>query len=569
MKKSLYFLFILCVMCFLVSACGEVPTLPGEEKKPKPSTEKADAGAYYGLKDDEYLIVTNGVNNSARAVVRQDSLYIPYEVAASWDNRWYWNPAEEELLFTNAAGIYKFWPGLRNHQAISEMIEDRISQVLMENTVLYINLDMLKSLSGVKVVQGDNPNRLVTFLDGTTMTGCLVKDVDNRELRTEPTVTSPILAVLKPGEKLFSVSSAEDGFAMVTTADGLTGYLQEEVLGDPVEETFSTGFEEPAYEHNLLSEEVHLVWHQMWAEQGGSDLRAMMSDVSGVNVVSPTWFEVASVDGSITSHANVSYVETAHRMGLQVWALVDDFAPGVPGLEVLSQSTSRANLISQLVNEVKRTGADGINIDFEYITKESAPHFIQFLRELSLVCRDEKLVLSVDNYVPDSGNAFYQLGSQKDVVDYIILMTYDEHHSKSEEAGSTASLPFVKGGVLRALKQVPKEQLVMGIPFFSRKWMTRTEEGKKVLGSEAGGMNTTRSFVENNGGTWTWDEECGQYYSEFTVGDVFYQVWLEDAKSIAGKLTVMEEMQIAGYACWKLGLESSDVWEVLNKTQER
>ncbi len=517
------------------------------------------------MKDDEFLLVTNGVPESLRAIARQNVIYVPCSVAAAWDNRWYWNAAEEELLFTNAAGIYKFWPGLKNYLEFSERKEGSEPLLLMENGVPYVSLTMVKKLSAVKLVQGESPNRLAVNVNGASITGNVITNADCRELRTDAAISNPILATLQAGEIIYSVEEAGEGWVKATTADGLTGYLQAEAVGDTFGEIIRIEFDEPAYQHNLVSEEVHLVWHQMWAEQGGSDLRTMMTDVKGVNVVAPTWFEVSAVDGSITSHANASYVEAAHEMGLQVWALVDDFAPGVPGLEVLSNSSSRANLISQLVGEVKRAGADGINIDFEYITRESAPHFLQFLRELYLQCKAEKLVLSVDNYVPDSGNAFYQLKSQKDVADYVILMTYDEHHSKSEEAGSTASLPFVKGGVERALRQVPKEQLVMGIPFFTRKWMTSTENGQKVLTSEANGMKATISFVEKNGGTWIWDEECGQNYSEFTADDILYQIWLEDALAIESKLTIMRETQIAGYACWKLGLESSDVWNVLGK----
>lgn len=565
MKKTYGFLIILCIMCLFVTACGDAPSLPGKDKKPKASKEKADAKAYYGLKDDELLLVTNGVPETLRAVMRQNVLYVPYTVANGWDNRWYWNEAEEELLFTNAAGIYKFWPGLKNYQVLGEMKEESVPQLLMENGVPYVNLSMIMKVSAINCAQGESPNRLVVKVNGAAMSGNGVKDVDCTELRTDAAVTNPILATLQPGTMLYSLEEVSDGWVKVTTADGLTGYLQAEAVGDASGETVHVDLDEPAYQHNLLSGEVHLVWHQMWAEQGASDLRKIMADVKGVNVVSPTWFEVSAVDGSITSHANASYVEEAHKLGLQVWALVDDFAPGVPGIEVLSSSNNRANLVSQLIREVKRTGADGINIDFEYITKDSAPHYLQFLRELSLQCKAERLVLSVDNYVPDSGNTFYQLKTQKDVADYIILMTYDEHHSKSEEAGSTASLPFVKSGVERALKQVPKEQLVMGIPFFTRRWITKTENGEKVLSSEAEGMNTTVSFVEKNGGTWIWDEECGQRYSEFTVDGVLYQVWLEDALAIESKLAIMRENQIAGYACWKLGLESSDVWSVLGK----
>lgn len=568
-KKTARFLFIICMLLFMVTACGEAPKLPDKDAEPTPSTEKADAEAYYGLKDGELLLVTNGVQETERGLLLSDGVYIPYSVAAQWDDRLYWNEAEEELIVSNAEGLYRYWPGVTRAQEKDEFVETEKPQLLIQDGTLYVAYSLVARFCNIRSQVLEAPGRVVAYADGATLSAYTVTDAERSQLRTEGDVTTPILAALPAGEKVYAAEAAGDGgWVKATTADGLTGYIQKEALGNMNSTTVESGFSEPEYKRLLLEDEVRLVWHQIFSEQGGGALREALDDVSGINVICPTWFKITAVDGSVTSLASASYVEAAHEMGLQVWGLVDDFTPGVPGYEVLSGSESRANLIGQLVAEIKRVGADGINIDFEYITRESVPHYMQFLRELYLACREESLVLSVDNYVPDSSNGFYQLENQKDVADYVIVMTYDEHHSKSEEAGSTASIEFVEQGAAAVLAQLPKEQVLLGLPFFARKWMTTTaEDGTVSVTSEAGGMQGLRDFAKENGAEWVWNDICKQYYTEFTAEGVFYQIWLEDATSLSYKIKIMQDSELAGFACWKLGLETSDVWEVLSPAE--
>ena len=564
MKKITRFFLILCASLLLVTACAQTPEPLDTDEEPTPSTEKADAKEHYGLQDGELLLVTNGEAESVRGSLISGKAYVPYSVAKSWDDRLYWSEAEEELLITNAEGLYRYWPDVNRAQEIDEFVEYETPCVVTQDGTVYVAYDLVTRFCDIASRLLEDPGRIVAFTDGASLPFYTVVQTDCAQLRTKNDITEPILVTLQEGEKVYAPEAVEGGgWLKVTTSDGFTGYLQTEAVGSEETTVVESGFSEPPYERILLDEEVRLVWHQVFSEQGGSDLRAAMTDVSGINVICPTWFKVTSVDGSLTSLANASYVEAAHDMGLQVWGLVDDFTPGVPGYEVLSNSENRANLIAQLVGEINRVGADGINIDFEYITQESAPHYIQFLRELYLVCREEGLVLSTDNYVPTSGNWFYRLDNQKDVVDYVIVMTYDEHHANSTQAGSTASIGFVQQGAAAVLEQVPKEQVLLGIPFFSRKWMTKTEaDGTLSVTSEAGGMQGLRDFAEENGAEWEWDDTCKQHYTEFTADGVLYQIWLEDATSVSYKYEVAKSAALAGFACWKLGLESPDVWDV-------
>jgi spore germination protein YaaH len=172
-------------------------------------------------------------------------------------------------------------------------------------------------------------------------------------------------------------------------------------------------------------------------------------------------------------------------------------------------------------------------------------------------------VVSVDNYTPASYNAFYNLEEQGRVVDYVILMAYDEHYKGSDEAGSVSSLGFVKSGVEGVLAKVPKERVVVGLPFYTRLW--KVEKGKKPT-STAYGMSAAESVLRENEAASKWDDETGQYYAQYKSGGATYKIWLEEETSIQKKLEVVKENDVAGVAFWKLGFERAVTWKTIQET---
>ena len=215
---------------------------------------------------------------------------------------------------------------------------------------------------------------------------------------------------------------------------------------------------------------------------------------------------------------------------------------------------------NNLIKQALRFSLEGINIDFETLSEETGPHFIQFLRELSILCRANKLVLSVDNPVPQNDYTYhYDRESQGEVVDYVIIMGYDEHYYGSEKAGSVASLPWVEQGITDTLKEVPAEKVINGIPFYTRLW--KTSAG--IVTSEAIGMDAADEVISKYKVETYWDKNYSQNYGKFEKGNDLYQIWLEDEKSIAAKMELIKNYNLAGVAEWKLGFERASIWKVI------
>jgi spore germination protein YaaH len=340
----------------------------------------------------------------------------------------------------------------------------------------------------------------------------------------------------------------------------------------------SRSFEEPVYTNISKDYDINLVWHQVTEAAANAKLLTVLADTKGINTISPTWFSLSDNDGNITSLADATYVEHAHQLGIEVWALIDNFKEDVSTHEVLSYTSKRERLTNQLIAAAIEYNLDGINIDFEELKTEEAEHFIEFIRELSIKCRNNGIVLSIDNYVPTEYSALYNRKEQGIVADYVIIMGYDEHYSTSETPGSVASIDFVRSGIENTLLEVPKEKVINGIPFYTRLWIEtpkseetiaseneNTEYVPYTLDSQIYSMANADKLMTINGITPVWDDTTKQYYANYEVDGIGYEIWLDEETSIEEKMKLIDENELAGVACWKLGLEKQSIWDTIIK----
>ena len=250
-----------------------------------------------------------------------------------------------------------------------------------------------------------------------------------------------------------------------------------------------------------------------------------------------------------------------------MWGLCNDSSPNMKIGKVLESTSRRQKLAKNLIAEAIRYSLDGINIDFENVKKESGEDFVQFIRELSVLCRNNGIVLSVDNYPPMEYNKYYNRQEQANVADYIITMAYDEFFSGSEQAGPVSSLGYVKSATKNIVEEegVPANQAIIALPFYSRHWMEKTSKGKAELSSEACSMEFADELVKDSGSKKNWDADTQMNYSSWTEGKTLHKIWLEDATSLELKLKTVSEADVAGVAFWKLGLEKKDIWDTIIK----
>ena len=386
------------------------------------------------------------------------------------------------------------------------------------------------------------------------------------QIRVKGGVKSQIITEAAAGETV-DVLETMDKWSRVRTADGYIGYVENRKLEAGEQVAPVSTFEAPVYTSISMDGKVRLGFHQVTRQEGNNTLEDYASNARGMNVIVPTWFNVVSSDGTYTSLASKDYVDKAHDMGLKVWAMVENVSTqeSIKNLNtktLMSSTSTRKKLIEKLMNEADTYGFDGFNLDFESLKAEAGPHYVQFIREMSVACRNKGLVLSVDNYVPSSYTAFYNRKEQGIVADYVIVMGYDEHYAGGE-AGSVSSIPYVREGIENTLKEVPKEKVINAVPFYTRVWTVN--EGK--TSSKAYGISDARQWVEENQVELTWDKLLGQYYGETVSGSGQQYIWMEEEDSMRLKIDLIKEFDLAGVACWKLGFEPADIWDIVSEVK--
>lgn len=537
---------VVCLLIVLVSLIGGA--VYGINKL-IPTSKQMDLTEYYGQNaDGEASLVAGTQKLEQKALISGDEVYIPLDVVNGYLNqRYYWDSANKKILYATPTSL--------TEEAASDQPG---GNVWLKESTVYLKLDYVKKYTDIDSYIYKDPARIaIQYKFSNVQTVTVKKDT---VIRYRGGIKSKILTKTAKDTVLRLMNEGED-WDQVATDDGYIGYIQKKKVSAADTTDYKRSFKAEAYSYFTMDEPVNLAWHQVTSTDANNYFADTTQNMTGVNVISPTWFSVSDNDGNVSSLASGKYVMQAHEKGLKVWGLVDNFSENMSTTTVLSNTAARQNLENQLVTYALKAGLDGINVDFESLSEDVGIHFLQFLRELSIQCHENNLVLSVDNPVPEDFTSHYDRAEQGKVVDYVIIMGYDEHYVGSD-TGSVASLPWVEQGVKDTLAEVPAKRTILAIPFYTRLWKT-TDGG--ALTSEAIGMDQAQQAISDNGAETYWDKTTSQNYGTYEGDGATYQIWLEDSKSIAEKVKLIPKYKLAGVAEWKLGFENSGIWSVITE----
>ena len=529
------------------------------------SKEEADWNEFYQVSEsDRSAIILQDEMVEEQALIRDDVCYFDLATVHKYMNEvFYADMTEKLLLYANPTEVIRTTFGETSYTTTEGTQDAGYVISFVEGDTVYVAADYVKLFTNYSYDCYDRHVQVYTEW-GTRQVAQLKKDT---AVRLRGGVKSPILTQAAKGDTLEILEQMET-WSKVKTSDSVIGYVENKRLGDITEETETpvTDYQEPEYTALTSDSKICLGWHSIGGVGGNDTLYSMVSGTKGMNVIAPTWFSLTDENGSIRNFGTANYVTTAHNMVLQVWGVVDNFnyanetGTAISTLNMLSSTTSRQNFVRNVTDAAVSLGLDGINVDFEQLSSDCGPHYVEFIRELSIQCRNMGLVLSIANYVPFNFNDYYRLDIQGQVADYVIIMGYDEHWHGSKDPGSVASISYVSGGLDRTLQEVPANKVVNALPFYTILWKT---EGTDVT-DEYITMNNEADFMNRAGVTAEWDEETCQNYAEWTSGNATYQIWLEDAESIAVKLNMMATKNIGGVAVWRLGYGTQAAWELIN-----
>ena len=553
MEKKAKPLVIILVVIILLAAAGAGTWLA---VKYMPSFETVDLNERYGVKGEEVAILYNDELQAASGRFVNDQTYLPLTwVNETINEKFFWDEKEKLLVYTLPEEIVYATEQTKGSNG-SPLI-------YLDGDHVYLALGLISGYTNIRITPFDFDETVRRiYLDSRWKTEDMAMLKRNGKVRERGGIKSPVVTEAPKASRVRIIEKMDE-WSEIMTEDGHTGYIQNRLLKDDGINQPQSSIVEPVYTNISMDEKVCLLWHQVMSMEANGTFEERINNTEGVNVIAPTWFAMMDNEGNYQSLASREYVDKAHEKGLQVWPVLDNFnyngGKDVNTEILLGTTTNRKKLIEKLMADADEYGFDGINLDFETLKESAGKYYVQFIRELSVSCRNKGLVLSVDNYVPASYNMFYNRAEQGRVADYVIIMGYDEHFAGGEP-GSVSSIGFVENGIKDTLKEVPREKVINAIPFYTRVWT----EGDEGVTSSALGMKAAREWVDQNQVELIWQEELGQYYGELFADDGKKTIWIEETNSITLKMNLIEQYALAGVGCWKAGFEPKEIWDVVD-----
>lgn len=540
-----------------------------------PSKEQITLKDYYKISNDSQVAITldNEVFDGYGMMIN-DHVYLDYQfVHDALNSRFYWDSNENILLYTTANDVISAKADENRYYIGKSSADYERTIVKASAQSAWIDIDFVKKYTNLSYSYYEEPSRVVITSNWTDVTISTLKG--KVPVRFEDDIKSPVLTTAQKGDVL-TILETDKKWSKVSTQDGVVGYVESKKVKKTQTQTLTNDFTPETFAHIEMGEPINLLWHQVLNASANSKISTILTDSKGVNVICPTWFKLKDNNGNISSLASSDYVNYCHNQDVKVWGLVKNFDLDSDEIDVnyiLTHTSVRQRLVNQLIAQALQYNLDGINVDFEALSySEIGDAYIQFLRELSIKCENNDIVLS--SSVPPSNqfNNAYQYEEQAAFVDYVALMAYDQHYGQQSGEGSVAALNWVEEGVTTLLKKgIPSDQLILGIPFYTRLWtLTPTTEDDDIdapylISRENFGLTSAKKWMNENVSEPVWLEDCKQWYGEVEKRGIIYKMWLEDESSLTERLKLIEEHSLAGAAFWRSGLENTEAWDLIIK----
>ncbi|WP_246431743.1 glycosyl hydrolase family 18 protein [Paenibacillus endophyticus] len=517
----------------------------------------------------EYPILIRGVEANQGAIIENNEVKLPLSVLEQElgaDKPIRYEPDSGSIILTTADKVFHL-----KTDSLTATINQKPYNLTIaaekKNDNVYIPAEPLAELYGLKVEYMEDTGIVTLLSEGESIQlGQAIRE-KGAAIRTEATIRAPFIQKVLPGESL-RIWQEQDGWLHVQSANGWTGFVnKKDVELTEIDQTPAKEQAAPFIAWKVLGNKINMTWEAVYERKIDT---AKISPMQGLNVISPTWFALADDKGTIKGKADSAYVKWAHNQGLQIWALFsNDFEPDRT-TKALATAETRFFMIQQLIAFAQMYGLQGINLDFENVHTSDKANFVQFVRELTPLLHEQGLVVSVD-VTPKSNSEMWSLFLDRaalgSVVDYMMVMAYDEHWASSPKSGSVASLPWTESSLARIMQEdgVPSNKLILSMPLYTRIWTEKKgADGKVDVSSKAVGMERVKDIIKEKKLKPVFDAAAGQNYVQYTENGNLTRIWIEDDVSIKARVALVRKYDLAGVATWQRAFQTPPIWKTID-----
>lgn len=388
----------------------------------------------------------------------------------------------------------------------------------------------------------------------------LSKTTSEALLRESASKRSPIIKKLSEGEELY-VYGEKGKYYKVRMPEGYGGYVLKKDLDE--------NFEKVSFKStskNTSDGPINLTWDYTYAEHSEDKIN-QIKDIKGLDVIIPTWFSIRNGNGDMIDRGNLNYIKKYKDLGIDVWAYLDNSFDSNITHEALSKENTRKKIINKTLELCKKYGMKGINIDFEHTNIDDRDYITDFVREFRQAA-GEDFIITVDvtpQISSDVTKEPYDRKALAEIADYMVVMAYDQHWGSSDKAGSVAQYKWVEGSINVLFRNIPNRKMILGVPLYTRIW----KEAAGKVTSKTISMDEVARIIAAKGLKPVWDEESQQNYIEYQENGADYKIWIEDANSLEKKVSLVNKYNLAGVGSWRLGFETSNIWDVISKELDK
>ncbi len=500
------------------------------------------------------------------AIVEGDSVYLPLSFLKDFiDESLTYDEKSNSIILTTKNKVVQMPSESLTYFVNEEPVQLHFSIFKEKDNEMYLAIEPLLTYYPIDFKVLKDSGAIWIREDGEEIQKGVVENKKINEeklrLRTDATLQSPYTDEVGQEEMIYIEGEKED-YYFVRKENGSAGYLKKDYVKKDSTETIVTMHEVPKPVVPIIEGPIQLTWEAVYTKNPDT---SKIPSMPGVNVISPTWFELANAEGSIKNLGSLDFVNWAQKQGYQVWGLFSNaFDPNLTH-EAFKNFETRQKIIRQLLHFSKIYQLNGINIDIENVNPVDGPLITQFVREAVPYFHEAGLVVSMDITFISSGNwsAFYEREKLAEIVDYLVVMAYDEHWGSSPKAGSVASLPWVESNLQRLLEVVPNDRLILGVPLYARLWEVK-DSGE--VSSKALSMEKVKEWLEKNNLVPIYDEASGQNYAEIYSEEekATYKIWLEDELSLEKRRDLAKKYELAGVASWSRFFADETAWAALS-----
>jgi spore germination protein YaaH len=506
------------------------------------------------------------------ALLEGDSIFLPLSfMQENIDTTIIFDEKSKSIIITTAEKVIQMPTDSLTFFVNQKPVELQVSPIISKDGQIYVAMDPLLSYYPIqyKVLKDTGAIWIQKNGDQYFEAETTAEDVhpEKLRLRTETSLKAPYTAKISNLETVM-IEAEEEDYYLVRKENGISGYISKKYITKNKEVTITLSQQPKTAALPKIDGPIQLTWEAVYTKNPD---HTQIPDMTGLNVVSPTWFTLAGNDGSIKNLASLEYSKWAQSKGYQVWGLFSNAFDPILTHEALKDFETRQRIIVQLLHFSQMYQLQGINFDIENVKQEDGHLVTQLMREATPYLHEAGLVVSMDItfYAGENNNwsSFYERSKLAGIVDYLIIMAYDEHAGSSPVAGSVSSLPWVEKNLQNLLREVPKEKLILGVPLYTRLWKEQLNaDGSTVVTSQSMSMSKVKDWLAEKGLQPVYDEASGQNYAEYFAEDenATYKMWLEDELSLTKRANLAASYQLAGVASWSRNFGDQTAWTAIN-----